>query len=220
MDKHQDDGHPHRYKVTVSSSEYTFDDPILQGRQLLSSAGYDPADEHVLIQLLKHETRSISLDESVDLRADGIEAFRAFRSDRVFRFTLNERGCEWGAAAITESELRAIAKAGEGEVLVLDRTDEESKDLAPDDEVVLAEAGTEHIRTAKRLVTVFFKNKPIELPREVYTTEQLIGLFPIEEGYLLNLKDGDDLIPLNPGEHIRLKEGMYFYSQVPGGGSS
>ncbi|HXI84565.1 MAG TPA: hypothetical protein VNL17_10815 [Verrucomicrobiae bacterium] len=73
----------------------------------------------------------------------------------------------------------------------------------------------------KHLVEVFFKDVPYELPRGVYTTEELMAKFPIEQGYLLNLKKRDgELVTLKPGEKIRLKRGMHFYSQVPGGGSS
>lgn len=73
----------------------------------------------------------------------------------------------------------------------------------------------------KHLVEVFFKDKPYEIARGVYTTEELMAKFPIEEGYLLNLKKRDgELVTLKPGEKIRVKRGMHFYSQVPGGGSS
>jgi hypothetical protein len=37
----------------------------------------------VLIQLLRHSSRSIGLDKTVDLGAGGTEEFRAFKSDRV-----------------------------------------------------------------------------------------------------------------------------------------
>lgn len=39
-------------------------------------AGNDPADDFVLIQLERHGTRSIGLDEPVDLRQPGREASR------------------------------------------------------------------------------------------------------------------------------------------------
>ncbi len=117
--------------------------------------------------------------------------------------------------------LRSIAHVNEDEVIILERQDQPDQELGPEDEVHLADAGTEHLRVEKRLVTVFFKDKPFHIPRGVYTTEQLIAIFPIEEGYLLNLKTEDgELVTLKPGQEIRVKNGMHFYSQVPGGGSS
>ena len=117
--------------------------------------------------------------------------------------------------------LRAIAHVKDDEVIVLERHEQPDQELGPDDEVRLADPGTEHLRLEKRFVTVFFKNKPFEIRRGVYTTEQLMAIFPIEPGYLLNLKTEDgELLTLKPGQEIRVKNGMRFYSQVPGGGSS
>jgi hypothetical protein len=109
----------------------------------------------------------------------------------------------------------------EDEVIFLERGDLPDRELGPDDEIDLSRSGTEHLRVEKRLIEVFFKDKPFLLPRGVYTTEQLMQQFPIEQGYLLNLlKPDNELVTLQPGEKILLKCGMKFYSQVPGGGSS
>jgi hypothetical protein len=64
----------------------------------------------VLIQLLNHTTQSVNLEETINLRDEGKENFRAFASDRVYRFLIDERGYDWGAAIINERELREVAK--------------------------------------------------------------------------------------------------------------
>ena len=107
------------FVISVNAVEAKFADPVPDGGQILGETGFLPAADHVLIQLLRHGTRSIGLDESVDLRQKGTEAFRAFKSDRVFRFTIDGRGYEWGAAKITEPELRLIAGIADDEVFVL-----------------------------------------------------------------------------------------------------
>jgi len=209
------------FPVTVNDRPLQLDDPTSTARQVLIAAGFSPADECVLIQVLRDSTRSVALDETVDLRGHGKEVFWAFKTDRVFRFTLDGRGFEWGGAIIAEPLLRTVAHVSDDKVLVLERKDQPDQELGPNDEVRLADAGTEHLRTEKRLIEVFFKDKPYELPRGTYTTEQLMAKFPIEEGYLLNLKTPEgDLVTLNPGQKVVLKCGMHFYSQVPGGGSS
>ena len=188
---------------------------------MLVAADFNPADECVLIQVLRDSTRSIALDETVDLRGPGNEVFWAFKTDRVFRFTLDGRGFEWGTPAIAEPRLRAIAHVDEDKILILERKDQPDQELGPNDEVRLADAGTEHLHTEKRFIEVFFKDTPYELPRGTYTTEQLMAKFPIEEGYLLNMKTPEgDLVTLTAGQKIVLKCGMRFYSQVPCGGSS
>jgi hypothetical protein len=209
------------FKATVNGQTIKFNDPMPTGRQILSQAGFTPADSFVLIQVQQHTTRSVGLEETVDLREQGKEVFRAFESDRIFRLVIDERGYEWGAAVITEPELREIAGVPKNEVLVLEREDEPDLPLGPDDKVDLGKKGVEHLHTAKRLITVYVDDVAKEIPRGRYTTEELLKLLEVEPGYLLNVKDENGiLVPLKPGETIRVKDGTHFYTQVPGGGSS
>lgn len=210
-----------RFLATINDRAIYFADPSPDARKMLESANYTPADDCVLIRVLAHGTLAIGLDEKVDLRESGIETFWAFRTDRVYLFTVDERGFDWGEATIKEPMLRAIAHVNEEEVIVLERKGQPEKELSPEDDVDLADHDTKHLRVEKRVVTVYFKNTPYQIPRGCYTTEQLIALFPIEPGYLLNLKTDDgELVTLKPGQVICVKNGMCFYSQVPGGGSS
>jgi hypothetical protein len=177
------------YGTTVNQRAVNFTDPVPDGRQILSAAGFDPADEHVLIQRMHHGTRSIGLDEPVDLREEGREAFDAFRSDRTFTFTLDARGYEWGAGVITEPQLRELAAVAPEDVLLLERQDEPDRELGPGDAVNLGASGTEHLRTAKKLITVFLDGVAKKIARGTYTTEQLIQLLGVTTGYLLNVVD-------------------------------
>lgn len=211
---------PGNYLAEVNGVQIQFTDPVPQGRQILSDAGYDPADEHLLIQLLHHEARSVSLDEPVDLRTEVAKVFMAFRSDRIFRFTINDRGYEWGTELIGEPMLRRLADILNDAVLVLECEDGDVV-LEPHAQVNLSESGTEHIRSKSRYITVYLNGDKREIPRGIYTTEQLIVILHVEPGYVLNLLDADGkLVALKPGEKLRVKEGMKFFSQVPCGASS
>jgi hypothetical protein len=210
-----------KFQAVIDGRAVTFADPVTLGRQLLSAAGNDPADDFVLIQLERHGTRSIGLDEPVDLRQPGREAFRTFKSDRIFRFTIDGRGYEWGAPIIREAELRELAAVPEDDALLLERQDEKDLALGPGDEINLAKAGTEHLRTAKRLITVYLDDVPKKIAPGTYTTEQLIERLGVSAGYLLNVvNERGQLETLQPGQHLHLREGMKFFSQVPCGGSS
>jgi hypothetical protein len=209
-----------QFLAKVNEIEVRFPDPIQEGAHILGKAGFVPPGDHVLIQLRLHSTFSIGLDEQVDLREPGTDTFRAFKSDRIFRFTLDEHGYDWGSPHISEPELRQIGDVSDDDVLILGR-DGKHIELKPDDIVDLGHAGTEHLRTAKRLVTVFFDDVERKIPRGTYTTEQLKKEFGVEPGYILEfVNEEGHLTPLKPGEALRVKEGMKFFTQVPCGGSS
>ena len=207
--------------VSINGLQVDVDDPIATGRQVLSAGGFDPASEHVLIRLLPHGSQSVGLDERIDLRHSGPFLFRAFESDRTYNFTLDERGYEWGAPAITEAELRQIGSVPDEKVIVLERKNEPDLELEADDEVRLDKAGTEHLKTKMGLVPVSIDGVEKNIPRGVYTTEELLAVLGVEPGYVLDMVNADGhLEALKPGQKIRVKKGMKFISQVPCGGSS
>ncbi len=208
------------YAAAIDGRPIAFTNPMPAGQQMLSAAGDHPADDFILIELEAHGTRSIALDEHVDLRRSGPLDFRSFKSDRIFCFTIDGRGYEWGAAIIPEPELREIGHVPEDEVLLLKR---DGKDvvLGPEAQLDLATPGTEHLHTKKRLVTVFYDTEPKKIPAGVYTTEELIQVFGVPAGYLLNVViDHGQLVTMKPGQRIRVHEDQKFFSQVPSGSSS
>lgn len=209
-----------QFFTLVNSVTVTFEEPTPKGDHILDKAGLRSAGDYVLIQLLRHSSQSVGLDETVDLRLEGTEEFRAFKSDRILRFTLNSHGYEWGIDTIPEPELRLIGHVHADEVLVLER-DGKDIDLGPNDLLDLGRAGTEHLHTEKWLITVFFENEPREIARGTYSTEQLKQMFGVQEGYVLEyINEEGRLTPLKPGAKLRVKEGMKFFEQVPCGGSS
>jgi len=209
-----------QFFTEVNGEIVKFSELAPKGERVLDKAGCTPAGDYVLIQLLRHSSRSVGLDEAVDLAVEGTEVFRAFKSDRIFRFTLNGHGFEWGLAKIPEPELRAIAHVPDDEIILLEREGHDV-DLTCEDVLDLGAAGTEHLRTEKKLVTVYFENEPRELPHGVYTTEELKRLLGVKEGYILEvINEEGNLTPLKPGQKTRLKNGMQFFEQVQCGGSS
>jgi Multiubiquitin len=142
------DGRAYQFKLGYEGATQTrtTNDRIVDGRKIMRLGDIESADDHVLIELKRPGSRSVGLDEDVDLGEPGREEFRAFTSDRVFNFTVDRLGYEWGAARISEPELRDIAGVPEGKVLVLEREDEPDDVIEPDQIVDLGERGTEHIR--------------------------------------------------------------------------
>lgn len=209
------------FELEVNGAIVTFKDPVPTASQILREGGFTPTDEHILIRLQKGSSNALGLNEPVDLRNGESAKFRAFKGDRVFRLTVDGGGFEWGDGTISESELRKLASVGDDKVLVLERRDEPDRQLDPDDQVALTNAGTEHFQTTKKLIAVEIDGIEKQIDLGSYKTEELIDILGVEPGYLLNMLNADgQLKTLNPGECISVRAGMKFVSQAPCGGSS
>ena len=104
-DRHQ------AFKVKIDGANFSFQDQILTGEQLLEAAKLYPTDEHLIFQELESgQLEEVRLDESVDLALPGREQFITFKSDRSFRFTLDGRRFEWGLPLITGLQLKLLAE--------------------------------------------------------------------------------------------------------------
>jgi Multiubiquitin len=208
-------------KVTVNGKPLTFHDPLVDGRKVLHKAGFDPASDHVLIQLLRPGSVSRGIDEGIDLSKPGHYEFRAFAFDRVLNFTVEERGYEWGAAKISVDDLYGITGVDRHKLFILERGDEPDEILEEDGELDLDARGVEHVRTGKRLVTVTYNHNAFELERRVYTTEELHAAFAVTSGYVLDLiLPTGEFRELKPGAKLKVRNGMEFVSHAPSGQSS
>lgn len=99
-----------RYPVSIDGAPHVFLDPIVTGEQILEAMRRFPTDEHLVFQNLDNgQLEEIRLDEAVDLRSPGREAFITFRSDASFRLTVDGRRFEWGWPLITGLELKQLA---------------------------------------------------------------------------------------------------------------
>ncbi|WP_271519106.1 multiubiquitin domain-containing protein [Bradyrhizobium sp. CCBAU 53380] len=209
------------YFYTIDGNRLETSDEIQDARKLLQKAGIAPADDYVLIELLRPGTRIIGLDEDVDLDGTKTREFRSFLTDRTFNFTVDEVGYAWGRAAITEPELRDVAEVPASKVIFLDRHDQEDLVLEESSSVDLDAAGTEHLRTAKRLITVFYKDKPFELEPGKYTGAQLAAIFGVPSQYQLDLvKPNGEFEEIEPAKSVKITDGMHFVSHPPCGQSS
>lgn len=129
------------YKVDGVAFESS--DAVLSGRQIRQAAGLTPASDHVLIKINNGTGQSIGLDEPVDLSQDEPDCFVSFQTDRVYTFTLNERGFEWGADEISASDLRAFGNIPDEHELILDS--KRDRPIGDGDVVRLKAKGVERI---------------------------------------------------------------------------
>lgn len=179
-------------------------DPTPTPQQLLVEAGYEPAEDYVLITLAEHGTKVLTSDDVLDLHSQQAEFF-AFEGGVTFEATVNSHSVWWGKETIDIDTLRRVARVKDGFDLVWVRVDGANETLPLHGEFVLNGKGIEHLKTLAR------PHPPTEyhffVDGKQYTTnhEQLTGaqIMVMIEGWnsensLVLESEGDD-----PDEVIR-----------------
>ena len=143
-----------KFVAEVNGSAVKLPDPKPMARQILFAAKCRPEDEYVLIRLTSGSASSVGLDELVDLHEEGSAKFRAFKSAEVFRFTLDGRGYEWGAAEISGRILKELAEADAATYDVwLEVRGGDDRLIKDEDPALLSETGLERFFTGKKQST-------------------------------------------------------------------
>jgi hypothetical protein len=208
-----------KFAFTVNGTRYTANDAVLQGRDILQKAGFTPASEHILIQVIRPGTKSVGLDEDVGLAEAGAEEFQAFPSDRAFTFTVDEVGYEWGAASIDEPTLRDISGTPTNKVLILDNKGGPDSALDENSVVDLAARGAEHLRTERRVFHIIVNARPAEVANDEVSYADVVALAfnPVPTGadviFTITYRKGPKQNPkgtLAEGHSVSIKNGMIF----------
>lgn len=127
------------YRISVAIESVDFQpafvsDPVPTGRQILSAAGLDDRDEITLCAILQSgDFEDIRLDETFDLRGRGAERFIAFRTDRDFKLTLDDRQLVWGMSAIEGHVLYVLSGIGPEQAVFLEVRGGTDRIIEPDD---------------------------------------------------------------------------------------
>jgi len=199
------------------------DDDRVTGRQIAEAAGFNSIDEVIVLQQLPSGAlEELRPEELVDLAQPGVECFFVIEGDATFRFFLDGLKFEWPRAKVNASTLLRLARKGDEFEVVQQLEDAPDNVLDDDDVVDLSRKGTEQFKTrnVSKLIKVLYNEQPFELHKGAYTTEQLIAIFKVEPGYLLELWVDGKLVELKPGQELKLKAGMHFTSHPPRGQSS
>ncbi|MBX9908485.1 MAG: multiubiquitin domain-containing protein [Beijerinckiaceae bacterium] len=104
-----------RFQILIGDAELNFrqieiSDPIVTGRQILEAAGARPVDEHLAIAVLQDGAlETLREEELFDLRAKGAEKVLVFRTDRSFRFKVDDREREYGTNVVSGRTLKILA---------------------------------------------------------------------------------------------------------------
>ena len=142
-------GNTPRFPVLIADEslnfkKHIFDDPKVLGRQLIEATGGHPVDEHVAIAILPNgDFEDIRLDESYDLNGRGAERVLVTRSDRSFKFKIDDADLEWPRACISGFVLRKLAKLPANYNLWQEIPGQHDKKITDTDVINLADVGVE-----------------------------------------------------------------------------
>lgn len=94
----------------LNYTPYVFDDPKVLGREIIEANGSHPVDEYVAIAILPNgDFEDLRLDEKYDLRGRGAEKVLVARTDRCFKFKIDDKDLEWPHACVSGFVLRKLA---------------------------------------------------------------------------------------------------------------
>lgn len=144
-----------KLQIKIDGKLFEIDDPVVTGRQILDLAKKHPASDYVVLQFLPDGLlEQIRLEERTDIRQKGVERFITFLTDRIYRFTLDEREFVWGAARISGATLKELAGIDPTKFDVWQEIPKADDRLIKDkDEADLNEKGTEKFFTAAKTTT-------------------------------------------------------------------
>ncbi len=171
--------HAHAYRISVGFGGLDFKhvhvpDATPTGAHILHAAGLQGTDDISLLAILADgEFEEVLLHQVFDLHHRGAERFVAFRTDRLFKLTLNGRLIQWGKPLLDGSVLYGLAGIGEDEAVFLETA--EGRRLVERGETVdLAPPGVEHFVTAPRSFEILVNARPRKVTRRKVTFEEVV----------------------------------------------
>jgi len=167
---------------------------------------------------------SIRLDETIDLRQRGAEKFLVFLSDNIFRFVVDDRPLEWGAAKISGAVIKQLAGVNLDDYEVWKVLVGEQDELIEDEELAdLAGEGLERFALKRVAFKIIVNAEPHEVTRRRITYWEVVQLaFPgaapnPDVGYTVDYDRGPKANPegsMEPQQSVKVKNKMVFYVAV------
>lgn len=141
--------HEQRFTYTINQQIANTTDNTPTAAQVLADAGFEPAEDFVLIMRTAHGTKVVSSDDVLEL-AGSIKEFFAFETGTIFELTVNGHSIWWGSPQMDIPTIRLLGNVQEEDDLIWLRVDEEPETLALHGLFNLNEKGIEHLKTHKR----------------------------------------------------------------------
>lgn len=197
-------------------------DPVITGNQVLAVMQLRPASDYLVFQMLRDGAlEEIRPEEGVDLREAGVEKFLVFRSDRSFRFYIDERAFDWGAAHISGNTLKRLGNLPViGTDLWLDIVGSEDQLVGDRDLIDLSRPGVERFNARPTRIVIKVNSRDREVDHYEVDYWEIVRLaFPNAAAspqtiYTIDYAAGPRQNPngsMVEGQKVLIKNGMKFY---------
>lgn len=169
-----------RFGVEVNGSVIPSADDDLDGRQVRSMSGHDPAADYRLIRIHDRYTAAVGLEDQIHLEEGEMPRFRCMEGDLDYPFTVDDRGWEWGAGSIDEADVRAIGRIAEDRELVMSVIDGDDLVIPRGGSIPLSGRGVERIYSRKiappKKIGVTFVVNGVPVPVEGKPGDTLLSI--------------------------------------------
>lgn len=205
-------GGTYRLKVgndRLEFSEHEVDDPVPTGRQVLEATGSRPVVDYLLFAMIESGVLAeVRMDETVNLVGGGVKWFVVFKSDRSYRFVLDDRRIEWGAVTIHGHVLKVLAGVDSPTRGVwLERQAHRDRLVADEEGVSLDADDIERFWTGP-VFELRIEGMPYSWPRNTITTAEIAelggwnpadGVIEVDEDQVERQLAPDETVTLHPG---------------------
>jgi hypothetical protein len=187
----------HMIEVADESLNYRkldVDDPTPSGAQLAAAAGFRPADEVTVLNVLVNgELEDVRPTETVDLR-HATARFIIVETDRSYRLTIDGERYDWVSRIVSGAVLRKLGTVPADEEIYLERADQPDRLIGGHDLVDLNGKGVESFKTRKPVWKLNVQGVILELHEPTIVVKdamQQAGFDPAQ-GWLIYLKVKDE----------------------------
>ncbi len=167
-----------RYRYRLNEQVFETNDPIVTGRDIRTQAELMPASDHILIQLGERTTRSVGLEESIDLNGDLMPEIPQFLWRSGFFANHQRTRLRMGRGRNSVSAIRHHAAISDDHELILDS--EGDRVLEEDDVVRLKSKGVERVRSrpAEQICIIVNTRQKFVAPGRISFAQLVALAFP------------------------------------------
>ena len=199
-------------------------DCVVTGRDIIRLARKRPAKNFIVLrQLASGQMEEVGLDEKHSLSQESKDRYFVIKGDRTYRFMVDGYRLAWPQEALTGDQIRRLALKDVDFEVWQECTDVPDKLVSAENSVSLSGKGVESFVTKPKtkLVEVTYNEDIVLLEKRSYSFQELFQVFGVIAGYVLEqIKPNGEFDPLEPGDTIKIKKGLAFFSHAPVGQSS